>query len=98
MLESVLNGLIRHGRYPQALHRTPGPGLLKNPTLDELALLSGITAIDYLIAGKEKPLDDFKLVADTIVVFEFDLETFRNKRKLCHVPLLPCRIIVVGEF
>ena len=61
------DALVSQRGYPQPLNRTLGLGQLHDPPLDELSLLSGITAVDDAVGGGKEFLDGVEMFSDACV-------------------------------
>ena len=59
--ESLSYSIVSQRWYPQTAHRTFHSSLLHHPSLYQFSLLSGITAVDYLISLSGKGLYHVKL-------------------------------------
>ena len=81
VLETFTDGLIRHRRYPQTLHRALRSCLLHHPTLDEFTLLPGITTVDDFISILHQFLNNSKLFLDMVGLDELDAKARRNHRQ-----------------
>ncbi len=71
-------------------------GFLHDPSLDQLTLLAGITAIDHLIGLAYKGLDNVELSLDAFVVYKFYAESLGNHRQCAQRPPLP-QVGIVGR-
>ena len=95
-IEPLADGLVGHRRNPQPLHRTGGFGFLHHPPLDEFSLLSRVAAVHDAVGRLHEPFDGGKLLADALVVDEFDAKPLRNHGQGTEAPPLPHRGVVVG--
>ena len=96
LAEALLDGLVGHRRDPQALDGAVDLGHLHHPALDELALLSGITAVDNLVGVVVKAADGVKLFLYAAVGDELQPEAAGNHRQGGERPELPVGLVVVG--
>ena len=76
----LADGFVRHRRYPQSAHGTLCPGLLHHPPLDELTLLSRVTAVHDALGLLHQAFDNRELLLDAVVVNQLDAETLGNHR------------------
>ena len=97
-VEALTDSLVGHRRYPKTLHRTLSLSLLHHPTLYQLTLLTGVTAVDDAVGSLHETFDDAELAFDAVVVDELDAETRRNHRQRRETPVLPVLGVVVGLF
>jgi len=74
-VEALADGLLGERRYPETLDGAGGGSLLHHPALDELALLTGIAAVDDEFGVLHEVLDDGELTSDAVVVDELDAES-----------------------
>ena len=96
LAEAFTDSLIGHGADPKALHRAFHTGFLHHPTLDELSLLSGITAVDDFVGMAVELFYDGKLLFNTGILNELYAESLRYHRQRGEAPVLPVLAIVVG--
>ena len=94
-IEALAYSLIGHRRNPQSLDRTLRSSLLHHPSLNQLTLLAGVTAVDYAVGGLHESLYNGKLSFYAVVVNKLDTETWWNHRQRRKAPMLPHVGIVV---
>ena len=85
--EALTDGLFRHRRNPKALDGALGLRLLEHPSLDEFALLAGITAVDNAVGREEEFFDDAKLLLHSL--FKTDAEAGRHHGERSERPGFP---------
>ena len=83
------DSVFRQRTHPQTFHRTFATCLLIDPTLNQLSLLPGITAVNHLIGLRNQTLDHIKLLVYTLISMHFDGETCRNHRQRTQAPCFP---------
>ena len=76
--ETFADGLVGHRRNPKPLHRAFRACFLHHPTLNQLALLTCVAAVDDTVGVFHEFLDDGKLFTDSLIIFQSDAETRWN--------------------
>ena len=89
------DGFFRQRGNPQTLHRTTRTGFLHHPTLNQLSLLSGITAVYNHVGMLHEVLDYVELAFVGRVADKLDAETGRNHRQAAQAPRLPVGCVFV---
>ena len=97
-METISYGFLCQGTDPESLDRAFGACKLHHPTLDELSLLSGITAVDDLSSLFIKGLDNLELLLVYWCVNELDLKLIRNHRETRKLPFLPYILVILRGF
>ena len=72
-------------------------GFLHHPALDELTLLSGITAVYHLGRLGDERFYDFELPLDARRIYQLDAEWLGNHRQCRERPPFPA-VGIVGRF
>ena len=94
-VEALADGLLGERGYPETFDGACGSSLLHHPALDELALLSGIAAVDNHVGMLHEVLDDAELLADAVVVDKLDTEAGGHHRQGSQRPRFPLGKVVV---
>ena len=96
-LESLAYGIFGQTVDPQPLHRARSLCLEHHPPLDELTLLAGITAVDYLGGLAHECLYGAELPFHPLVSLQFDAEAGRYHGQSSQAPWFP-QGRIVGRF
>ena len=82
LLEAFADGFFRKAADPQTLHGAFGHSLLHHPSLYQLSLLAGITAVDNLVGLAHQGGYGVELLLHALVGFQLDAETGWNHGQL----------------
>ena len=95
-LEALADSIFGERRDPEAFDGYTTARLLIHPTLDELSLLPGITAVNNFGGLSNEVLDGVELLDDALVVGHLDAKALGYHGQRGHVPALPLLVILVG--
>ncbi len=88
-LEPLGDSLLGQRTDPKSLNRHTAARFLIDPTLNQLAFLPRITAVDDLIGTGNQPLDDIELLLYPRIAADLNRETVGNHRQRTEAPVLP---------